>query len=385
MAGAEAETAARVQRLTVWRYSVPLQPPAPLSWREGLLLEWQSAAGARVYSEISPLPGFSAESLGECEQAAREWLAAGGEAARCVPQLPQLQPPLARSVAGSAVESAAGPGAGSSGARSPAAEPLPGFAALPAAVRYGLESGWLQLSGDAQLPPIPTITPCRLIDPSRMELTVLTESLAAPVVEAEGRVRCLKVKVGRAPLAEEIEKLEWLLTHLPVSVRLRLDANRAWSLLQAHAFCQALPAERIEMIEEPLHAGADYQAWTAHCAIPFAWDETLREQPHADLSTPGLYGIVLKPMLTGLTATAQWAAAAQYAGRQVLLSAAFESNLTLDFYARLQRYWGLADPPGLDTFGAWPAALLEPLQSQATEAAKPVWTREALQWCGEWL
>lgn len=318
--------AAAIARLDLWRYRVPLQGTAPVAERHGALLEWRSADGQTVWSEISPLPGFSAESLDDCLAACRALMASAP------------------------------------GAHDPALVDT-----LPPAARFGIESGWLQLTEAPQAPP--QLEPCRLL---------AAGPAGSPTqVSSKG---CLKLKIGGAALEDEIERIRKLCAELPRSVRLRLDANRSYSPEQAAELCAAIDPERIEFLEEPLHAGASYADWTHYSAVPFAWDETLREHPEADLQTPGLAAVVLKPMLTGLNRTAAWHTAAQRAGCRTVLSGAFESNLSLDFYARLIQDWGLTGyHHGLDTFSAWPVALLEPLQSQAGHAEKPTMGRDELE------
>ncbi|MCG5541267.1 MULTISPECIES: o-succinylbenzoate synthase [unclassified Halorhodospira] len=325
----------RLRSVELCRYRVALLPGTALvAERHGALLFWTAEGGRRAVSEIAPLPGFSTEGLDECIDACRRFFGAG--AGRVGADLQQAHS-----------------GAGESGA----------LQALPPAARFGLEAGWLQLLH----PPgaTPRVSSCRLLGHE-------DEAIEGPAPS------CVKVKVGRASVAEDAERLARILDRLPATTRLRLDANRSWTPEEAARLCAGLPAERVAFIEEPLRPGASYAGWSSRTAIPFAWDETLREHPDADLTTAGLGAVVLKPMLTGLTRTRAWIDAATSAGVQVVLSAAFESNITLDLYARLAARWGLQATPGLDTFGAWPEALLEPLRSQPGHTTKPVRRREQL-------
>ncbi|MBK5935318.1 o-succinylbenzoate synthase [Halorhodospira halophila] len=325
----------QLRSVEVRRYRVALLPgTAPVAERHGALLFWEGEEGCRAISEIAPLPGFSTEGLDECIDACRHFFAAGAE--RAAGELQQA----------------------TSGTGVPEA-----LRALPPAARFGLEAGWLQWVQ----PPgeTPQVTSCRLIGHEQRRID-------APVGP------CVKVKVGRASVAEDARRLAYILDRLPATTQLRLDANRSWTPEEAARLCAGLPAERVAFIEEPLRPGASYAGWSSRTAIPFAWDETLREHPDADLTTAGLGAVVLKPMLTGLTRTRAWIDAATSAGVQVVLSAAFESNTTLDLYARLAARWGLQATPGLDTFGAWPEALLEPLRSQPGHTTKPVRRREQL-------
>lgn len=328
----------RLQSVGLSRYQIRLLPgTAPLDEREGALLFWRVQDGHEVVSEMAPLPGFSAETLSDCISACRRFFADGGPAAT-------QRLAAARQAAND--EDAA-----------------PALDYLPPAARFALEAGWMELSH----PPLktPSVSTCRLMGPDQSRLD-------GPVDQ------CVKVKVGRAGLEADIERLRQLLNQLPAAIRLRLDANRSWTLEQAARLCAVLPPERIEFIEEPLLPGSSYADWPRVSGIPYALDETLREQPASNLQAPGLGAIVLKPMLTGLSQSMRWMRSARQCRRQVVLSAAFESNITLDFYARLARFWRLRSVPGLDTFSAWPEALLTPLRSQPGHQHKPVRPRAEL-------
>jgi o-succinylbenzoate synthase len=329
-----------VTRLDLWAYRLPLIRPLRLGGhtiedRAGLLLEWHRAQGRVTWSEIAPLPGFSRESLQECVAQCREFFAD-----RSFRHLDELLRDLSD--------------------------------ALAPSVRFGLESGCLQLSQ-----PLPTPAPassCRLLGPT------------APInPEALAGAACIKLKVGREEPDVDLDRIQQVLDTAGPNARLRLDANRSWSLEQAAVLCAALDARRIEYLEEPLRPGLSYQGWADRIGIPFAWDETLREEPAADLDTPGLGALVLKPMLTGLTRTRDLVDQARARGIRVVLSAAYESNLSLDFYARLAALWGLEGPHGFDTFRPFSMALLQPLRHVQDPVERPVLGRDRLEFLGRLL
>lgn len=96
----------------------------------------------------------------------------------------------------------------------------------------------------------------------------------------------LKIKVGCTSLDEEIARLHALARGLPESVRLRLDANRAWLTGDARRFLQACTGLPIEHCEEPLRAMPDASSdWLlplaklqATTSIPLAVDESWNEK-----------------------------------------------------------------------------------------------------------
>ena len=322
-----------VTRLDLWHYRIPLNHPLRLGnrtieERTGLLLEWRQAGGQIVWSEIAPLPEFSRESLQDCIEQCRGFFAN--------PDFTDVEGLLA------AVSDALAP-----------------------SVCFGLESGCLQLS--QSLPSPARISSCRLLDPD------------APIDPGAMTTTCVKLKVGRGDLETDLDRIRQILDTADPDAMLRLDGNRSWSLEQVSVLCAAIDPRRVEYLEEPLRPGLSYAGWVDRTGIPFAWDETLREDSAPDLDTPGLEALVLKPMLTGLGRTRELVEQARARGIKSVLSAAYESNLSLEFHARLATLWGLQGPHGLDTFRPFSMALLRPLRDQQDPVVRPVMGRDRLQ------
>ncbi|WP_256364665.1 o-succinylbenzoate synthase [Ectothiorhodospira sp. PHS-1] len=323
--------------IRLWRFSLPLRqalsmPGHTLTRREGLLLEWCRPRADSLWSEISPLPGFSRATLARCHQQVRQILEQDGPLPDRLLRLPMETAPE---------------------------------------VCFGLEAGRLQWSG--QLPPAAPVPRCRLI--RHDDALDIAADRASP---------CFKLKVGRDALATDIDRIRRVTARLTEGQQLRLDANRAWTLEQAETLCRAIDPRRIQFIEEPLPAGSDYLSWWSRTGIPFAWDETLRETMVPDLRTPGLGALVVKPMLTGLNRAGMLIQQARQLGIPVVLSAAYESNLTLDFHARLVHHWDLPGPQGLDTFGIFARALLMPILSQPEQAGLLITQQSELEYLGCW-
>ncbi|SEQ36093.1 O-succinylbenzoate synthase [Ectothiorhodospira magna] len=311
--------------IRLWRFSLALRQPLilpghRLTRREGLLLEWCHPQHASCWSEISPLPGFSAATLDQCLDQLRNIMARR----QPLPQrLHDLPPDTAPEVC------------------------------------FGLESGLQQWT--RTLPPPTAVPRCRLIRHNDdLDITPSPDCT------------CLKLKVGQDDPATDIQRIRQITARLGEHQWLRLDANRSWTLDQAVMICGTIDRRRIQFVEEPLRAGSDYRHWWASTGVPFAWDETLREHPDPDLHTPGLGALVIKPMLTGFKRCQSLLRQARSRRLAVVLSAAYESNLTLDLYARLVHHWGLEGAQGLDTFAIFGEALLQPIASQPEWRNLPV-------------
>jgi L-Ala-D/L-Glu epimerase len=135
----------------------------------------------------------------------------------------------------------------------------------------------------------------RLIDPDAAAVTEVNALIGATspgdaVATAERAVArgygTLKVKVGTS---DDRARVKAVREAVGPAIRIRIDANGAWSLEQAIERLRALADCAIELCEEPVHGIADLQAVReAGTGVPIAIDEsatapsTVREHP-ADL------------------------------------------------------------------------------------------------------
>ncbi|NQZ90723.1 MAG: o-succinylbenzoate synthase [Moritella sp.] len=157
-------------------------------------------------------------------------------------------------------------------------------------------------------------------------------------------------------------------------LRLRLDANRRWSLAAAQAFANQIPAEyrqRIDFIEEPCHTPSDCLQFSRLTGIAIAWDESLREidkntqeqgaLPLISASNSGVKAIVIKPMLTGTVGyCAKLIELAHQQGLTAVISSSLESSFGLSQLARLAQLLTPETIPGLDTVNVFKQQLAEP-------------------------
>ncbi len=147
-----------------------------------------------------------------------------------------------------------------------------------------------------------------------------------------------KLKVGVAPVADEIAALHRLTTTLPPTLRLRLDANRAWPLAVAQRFITACAGLPIDGLEEPLADPdpARLASLQAAATFPLAIDESIHLLEAHFFHHPPVRRLVLKPARHGgLLASTELALRARASGLEVIVTSALESACGIATLAHL--------------------------------------------------
>jgi O-succinylbenzoate synthase len=170
-----------------------------------------------------------------------------------------------------------------------------------------------------------------------------------------------KVKVGLWEAVRDGMVVNLLLEAIP-DLRLRLDANRAWTPLKAQQFAKYVNPEyrpRIAFIEEPCRSRDDSRAFAQETGIAIAWDESLREADFTFIAEPGVKAVVIKPTLTGsLQRVREQVAAAHAQGLTAVIGSSIESSLGLTQLARIAAWLTPETMPGLDTLNLMQAQLI---------------------------
>ena len=315
----------KIRDVRWYRFTLPLKEPLfiganRITQREGWLLQLSAENGLTAFGEAAPLPGLHNETLMQCADEFRaikqKLLAlANFKAEEITRTLKSLRNRLS----------------------------------LSPSVWFALDGALISLSER----PKQDVTNRRAKVNVNALLSGNAETWATQATEAvaEG-FRSLKIKVGRQDLSKELSALKALLRTLPENVSLRLDANRSRTLKEAIRLA-ALPAERIEYIEEPLQNPNDIPQFFRQTGIAVALDETLREAQAKQLLTqPAVKAMVLKPsILGGWLPTVQWAQTAKTHNKTIVISDTFSSGVGLqiltDWIARLEI---TQTAHGLDTY-----------------------------------
>ncbi len=264
-------------------------------FRKGILLHLTNQEGKTTTTEISPLPGFSEETLDDALQ-----------------QLKTLQRRLL-----------------TTWWTKGALHHLSNLGLYPS-VYFGVETALLDL-----LSPQETTPPCpryALLFGSPDEIFEKAKEIG------EEGFQHAKIKMGHFTTAIAHQ----IVQKLGEQFRLRLDLNRKWHLQETIEFCGHYPKDFFEYIEEPTTKVEDL----LNFPYPYALDETLR---HLQDLTPyiqsqNLKALILKPTMTYPVAPYL------NLGPEVVLSSSFESPIGISQICRLVHRYGLMQTKhGLDT------------------------------------
>ncbi|UQC71905.1 o-succinylbenzoate synthase [Lelliottia sp. AC1] len=318
-----------MRRAQVYRWQIPMDAGVVLrerrlKTRDGLFVHLQQGE-KQGWGEISPLPGFSLESLDDAQAALLSWVNAWREGAS--PALPEV----------------------------------------PSAA-FGISCALAELDGT--LPDAADYRAAPLCSGDPDELFAALSAMPGEKVA--------KVKVGLYEAVRDGMVVNLLLEAIP-DLRLRLDANRAWTPLKAQQFAKYVnPAyrDRIAFMEEPCKTRDDSRAFAQETGIAIAWDESLREADFQFLAEPGVSAVVIKPTLTGsLEKVRKQVAAAHALGLTAVISSSIESSLGLTQLARIAAWLTPQTIPGLDTLNLMQAQLVR----RWPESTLPMVDVEALE------
>jgi O-succinylbenzoate synthase len=314
----------------LYRYRLPLTEPlrlkgTTLRHREGLLVELNGDGEAAGWGEAAPLCGFSREGTGEV--AAQLNRVAGAFMDRAVTaDLLDPHGPLARE--------------------------LDDIDLAPSA-RFGFELALWTLYADSSGETLPELLTARPRE--TVSINALMSSPDHALEEARlarlSGYESVKLKVGSRDVEKDVELVRAVYEALGGAVKLRLDANRAWSVAEAEEFARATARLNLEYVEEPLANPARLASFVRDHRLPVALDESLVLLEPEELEEYGYArAVVLKPtLLGGISRTLRFARSASRLGLRPVISSAYETGVGMSALVALAAALGEA-PAGLDTY-----------------------------------
>lgn len=191
-------------------YQRPFKQPLRTShgiWRirEGIIVSLQNSQGKIAQGEIAPLPWFGSETIEQAQEFCQQL---GNQiTAQDIATIPNQLP----------------------------------------ACQFGLGSAWLALSKRSPIIEAQKLDCCYLLPAGNKAL-----STWQPIYQQQHN-STFKWKIGVEPITEEIEILQQLVKAFPPRVKLRLDANGSFNLIQAQQLLAVADnLQKIEFIEQPL-------------------------------------------------------------------------------------------------------------------------------------
>ncbi|MCT8539534.1 o-succinylbenzoate synthase, partial [Glaesserella parasuis] len=170
-----------------------------------------------------------------------------------------------------------------------------------------------------------------------------------------------KIKVGLYEANRDGLIADMFLEAIP-DLKLRLDANRSWTLEKALLFASKIASERkkrIQFLEEPCKTPELSRQFAEQTGINIAWDETVREPDFLVKKEPNLTAIVIKPTLVGsLEKCISLIEQAHQQGLIAVISSSIESSLGLTQLARFATQYTPNTLAGLDTLDLMKVQLL---------------------------
>lgn len=309
------------------RFAQPLRTArGEFTERASVLLELRDADGVAGYGEAAPWPGFGTETVEEAEAALR---AAEHHLAGASLQPGEWPAMLENLLAGRPAARAALQGAlldlDARRARCPLSAHL--------AARAGSTCG----------APLSRVAANALLT-ARAPEGLLREAVLA----REAGYLAVKVKLGGGAVTNDVACLRAVREGIGPSIRLRGDANGAWSVRDAFAALEAFAPFGLEYVEQPV-AAQDIDGMAElrrRAAVPVAADESVAsEHGMLQLLEAGAADVVvLKPAsLGGAGRALEFASRARQAGMRVVFTHAFESAIGALHALHCAAAWGDAE------------------------------------------
>lgn len=212
-----------------------------------------------------------------------------------------------------------------------------GDEAMPHALACGLETAVFDVQARDRGIPLARLLSDRPRQVVPVNAVISAEDDAEAAAQAAAARKagfgCVKLKAGMAgdPAAER-RRVESVRDALGPSVKLRLDANGAWTAAQAIDTIRELSRFGLEFVEQPVAAGnlREMARVRAATGVRIAADEdvTSPESARQVLSAGAADLLVLKPMVIGgLRAAMEIAAMAKDAGAGVIVTTTIDSGI----------------------------------------------------------
>ncbi|MCF7797064.1 MAG: o-succinylbenzoate synthase [Lentisphaeria bacterium] len=318
----------KIKHFDLFRYRLQFRQPIQLkqrthTHRTGCLVKITTDSDFTGWGELAPLPGFSLETLEEATAAAHNFLTTYHRSA-----LPGNFQELRNRL------------------------PMD----LPASTAFGLATALMSIIAQAKhhyyLHQV--FGECEFMSVQVNGLLPQNEKLTDVIERFNFHgFDVLKLKVGSPDVESDVELVKSIHSLAP-GLKLRLDANRQWSLDDALFFANAIQGITVDYIEEPVNDPVEIAAFYSQSGMAIALDETLLQPAWQDLLpsiSDAVSAFILKPTFLGHPdIILQLSEQAQAGGQQVIFTGAFESGIGTCAIAEMAGIWGTKNTAmGLNT------------------------------------
>ncbi len=140
--------------------------------------------------------------------------------------------------------------------------------------------------------------------------------------------KTIKIKLGVNSIEDDVEFVKQITNRIDNSIKIRLDANGNWNYQQAEFAVINLPQDKIELIEQPVNNINELVMLSDFSPIPIAIDESIKNSAEAKdiIERSNITNIVLKPSLLGsIIQTISLIKSAEKFEKKIIISSAFET------------------------------------------------------------
>jgi o-succinylbenzoate synthase len=185
-------------------------------------------------------------------------------------------------------------------------------------------------------------------------LVSLEESMREARRLAQTGYGTLKVKIGRDDFNEDLQIVKRIRSTVGDTVKIRLDANGAWSIENTLERLDSLKPYDIEYIEDPVYDLSELNDLAGESAVPIAADEPLKNSAICKeaIDSGRIACLIYKPMLIGgLKEFLKIFEAARERKIIIVVSSVFETSIGRSFLAFLASCIGDDTAHGIGTSG----------------------------------
>ena len=320
----------KIKDFELYSFCLPLIKPLQLKNtllknREGYIIILKDFLGNIGFGEISPLAGFHKESLFDVLNELKELKKT------VINNSFNIEQKLFNSITNQSCKNEL--------FKINADNPID-FNTLTPSVRFGFESSILNLVSEINNKPL-----CEILNPKSNNTIIINALITSDIKRIKHEAKMLikeqcqtvKLKIGTQGLKNDINNIKTVRDIMGNKVKIRLDANRLYSLQDAVIVGKSVYKENIEYIEEPINNTKNLNIFYQETGIKTALDETLLEKNCCDLTEyKGVSAYILKPsILGGINKTVSLALTAKKAGINTVITSMFESCAGLYLLAHI--------------------------------------------------